>query len=209
MNTPTIRPAGLRDATHLAALVDIAGEGFASYFWSQMTEPGQSPFEVGRARARRDEGAFTWRNGHIAEVDGDVAGALVGYRIPDTADPAHFKELPPIVRPLAELEAEAPGHWYVNVLAVFPEYRGKGIGAALLHHADLIGKAVAPTRHGAHRRLAKRGRGAALRAERLPRRVAPAGGAVSGLQTRRRLGTPHQIAFLNCEGRLGLPDEPC
>jgi len=144
MSAPTIRPAGLRDATHLAALVDIAGEGFASYFWNGMTEAGQSPFEIGRTRARRDEGAFTWRNAHIAEVDGDVAGALVGYRIPDTADPAHFKELPPIVRPLAELEAEAAGHWYVNVLAVFPEYRGKGIGAALLHHADLIGKAVAP-----------------------------------------------------------------
>lgn len=144
MNTPTIRPAGLRDATHLAALVDIAGEGFASHFWSGMTEAGQSPFEVGRGRARRDEGAFTWRNAHIAEIDGDVAGALIGYRIPDTADPAGFEELAPIVRPLAELEAEAPSHWYVNVLAVFPEYRGMGIGSALLRHADLIGKAVAP-----------------------------------------------------------------
>ena len=56
MGAMRIRPATLSDATHLAALVDIAGEGFASYFWSQMADPGQSPFEIGRARAMRDEG---------------------------------------------------------------------------------------------------------------------------------------------------------
>lgn len=144
MSEPAIRPATPRDATHLAALVDIAGEGVASYFWGQMAEAAQSPFEVGRGRAQRDEGSFTWRNAHIAEVDGDIAGALVGYRVPDSSDPSEIKALAPIVRPLAELEAEAPGHWYVNVLAVFAEYRGRGIGAALLRQAETIGKASAP-----------------------------------------------------------------
>lgn len=144
MSAPLIRSATIRDATHLAALVDIAGEGFASYFWGQMAGPGQSPFEIGRMRARRDEGSFTWRNAVIAEIDGDVAGALVGYRIADSTDPADITDAPAIVRPMVELEAEAPGHWYVNVLAVFPEYRGKGIGGALLARADDIGRAVAP-----------------------------------------------------------------
>jgi ribosomal protein S18 acetylase RimI-like enzyme len=144
MTASLIRPATLRDATHLAALVDIAGEGLAGYFWSEMAGVGQSSFEVGRGRARRDEGAFTWRNAVVAEVGGDVAGALVGYKIADIADPRDLEEAPPIVRPLAELEAEAPGHWYVNVLAVFPEYRGQGIGGALLRHADALGKATAP-----------------------------------------------------------------
>lgn len=142
MDRFTIRPAVFRDATHLAALVDIAGEGFASYFWGQMAETAQSPFEVGRARAQRDAGSFTWRNAHIAECDGDLAGALVGYRIAD--DPDVGDDLPDIARPLGELEAEVPGHWYVNVLAVFPEYRGRGLGGALLHQADRLGRAGAP-----------------------------------------------------------------
>jgi len=144
VSEPTIRPATLRDATHLAALVDIAGEGLATYFWGQMAGVGQSPFEIGRIRARRDEGAFTWRNAHIAEVDGDVAGALIGYRIADDAAEEDLSGTPDILKPLAELEGLAPGHWYVNVLAVFPEYRGKGIGKLLLNRADEIGRRDAP-----------------------------------------------------------------
>lgn len=137
-----IRPARLADATHLAALVDIAGEGFASYFWSGMAADGQSPFEVGRARAMRDNGSFSWRNAHVAEVGGDVAGALVGYAIDDPVDPVSVAEASDLVRPLMELEAEAPGFWYVNVLAVFAEYRGRGIGQALLANADALGRAA-------------------------------------------------------------------
>lgn len=142
MTRSAIRRATITDATHLAALVDIAGEGFASYFWGRMAAAGQSPFEVGRARAMRDEGAFSWRNAHIAEADGQVAGALVGYVIDDPVDSQAAAEASDLVRPLLELEAEAPGHWYVNVLAVFPEYRGQGIGRALLAHADTLGRAA-------------------------------------------------------------------
>ena len=139
MSSITIRPATLRDATDLAAFVDMAGEGLASFFWSEMAEPGQSPFEVGRARAMRDKGSFSWRNAFLAELEGNVAGALVGYTIPE-ADPAEIAQMADVVRPLGELEAEAPGYWYVNVLATYPEWRGHGIGTALLGKADQIGK---------------------------------------------------------------------
>lgn len=137
----SIRPATPRDAMDLVAFVDMAGEGFASYLWSTMTAAGQSPIEVGRARALRDDGAFSWRNAHVAEVDGAPAGALVGYVIADLA-PVDIARMPALVRPLAELEALAPGHWYVNVLAVYPEFRGKGLGKALLAHADQLGRAA-------------------------------------------------------------------
>ena len=39
---------------------------------------------------------------------------------------------------MQELENLAPGTWYVNVLAAYPEQRGKGYGAALLGLADRI-----------------------------------------------------------------------
>ena len=41
-----------------------------------------------------------------------------------------------IVRPLVKLEAKAPGSWYVNVLATFPEFRRQGLGRKLLQLAD-------------------------------------------------------------------------
>ncbi len=126
----------------LVAFVDMAGEGFASYFWSTMADAGQSPIEIGRARALRDTGSFSWRNALIADVDGAAAGALIGYVIDDPVNPAEIANTPELVRPLAELEAKAPGHWYVNVLAVHPEFRAHGVGAALLARADELGKAA-------------------------------------------------------------------
>jgi ribosomal protein S18 acetylase RimI-like enzyme len=40
------------------------------------------------------------------------------------------------VQPLVRLEARAPGSWYVNVLATFPEFRRRGIGCELLVVAE-------------------------------------------------------------------------
>ena len=40
------------------------------------------------------------------------------------------------MRPLVLLEAKAPGSWYVNVLATFPEFRRQGIGLELLAIAE-------------------------------------------------------------------------
>jgi len=137
-----IRPATRFDAMDLVAFVDMAGEGFASHFWSTMAAAGQSPIEVGRSRALRDTGSFSWRNAIIAEVDELPAGALIGYTIADPVPQTEIDETPELVRPLAELEAKAPGYWYVNVLAVHPEYRRHGVGAALLAHADAIGRAA-------------------------------------------------------------------
>lgn len=140
MTKRVIRPATLRDATDLAAMVDMAGEGLPTYFWSQMVEAGQSPIEIGRMRAMREEGAFSYRNAQIAEVVGRIAGGLVSYAIADASDASEIAEMHEIARPLALLEAEVPGYWYVNVLAVYPEFRGQGIGRELLSKADQLGR---------------------------------------------------------------------
>ena len=43
-----------------------------------------------------------------------------------------------LVRPLVELESHAPGSWYVNALAAYPEFRGQGLGTRLLSEAEAI-----------------------------------------------------------------------
>jgi ribosomal protein S18 acetylase RimI-like enzyme len=134
MERPSIfRPATKADAAALAVLVDIAGEGMPAYMWSTLAAPGQSALELGRDRAQRETGGFSYRNSVVAEVGGEVAASLVGYRLDDPYDlEANLAETPDIVRPLVRLEAKAPGSWYVNVLATFPEFRRRGIGARLL-----------------------------------------------------------------------------
>jgi ribosomal protein S18 acetylase RimI-like enzyme len=139
----TLRPATPRDATDIVLLGDMAGAGLPSHLWKLMAGPRQSPLEIGRVRALREEGSFSYRNTHMAEADGAVAGVLVGYPLADPVEIGKLEEMHEIVRPLALLEADAPGHWYVNVLAVYPEFRGRGIGERLLALADELGRATA------------------------------------------------------------------
>lgn len=88
------------------------------------------------AGARREEGGFSYRNAIVSEVDGKVAGCLIGYPNPDEPEVIDTDTIPPMFVPLQELENLAPGSWYVNVLAAYPEYRGKGLGTALLDVAQ-------------------------------------------------------------------------
>lgn len=141
-----IRPARPDDAPVLARLVDIAGEGLPMHLWSRMADPGEQAMDVGIRRAAREDGAFSYRNATVIEADGRVAGMLVGYRLDDPYDTGDLSELPEVVRPLVELEAEAPGSWYVNVLAVLPEFQGRGLGPKLLQLAERRGGESGATR---------------------------------------------------------------
>jgi ribosomal protein S18 acetylase RimI-like enzyme len=135
---PRFRPARKEDARALARLIDIAGEGFAKHLWTQAASPGESALDVGTRRAEREDGGFSYRNATVAEIDAKIAGLLLGYRLADPYDTGDLAALPDLVRPLVELESQAPGSWYVNALAVFPEYRGAGLGSQLLAEAGRL-----------------------------------------------------------------------
>jgi GNAT superfamily N-acetyltransferase len=135
------RQATPADASAMADLVHFASEGLALCLWTSVAPPGGDPWAIGRERARRDAGSFSYRNTIVAETGGRVAAGLIGYPIADLPEPLPAN-LPPIVVPLQELEDLVPGTWYVNVLAAYPEHRGKGYGAALLGLADRLARAT-------------------------------------------------------------------
>lgn len=137
---PPFRSALIEDAPVLAELVNYAGDGLPLHLWSKMAAPGESAWEVGRRRAARPEGGFSYRNATIIEQRGECAGCLIGYEIPDQPEPIG-SDLPAMFVPLQELENLAPGTWYVNVLAVRPQFRGLGLGTRLLDLADETGRA--------------------------------------------------------------------
>jgi ribosomal protein S18 acetylase RimI-like enzyme len=127
------------DADILAELINHAGEGLPDYLWSRMAEDGQTPREVGRARAVREDGSFSYRNATMIEHNAEPAGCLIGYVIaknPESVDPG----TPPMFVPLQELENLAPDTWYVNVLAVLPRFRNLGLGSTLLRVAEHTGR---------------------------------------------------------------------
>lgn len=142
---PPFFAASPDDADTLAQLVDMAGEGLPRYLWERMAGPGETAWDVGRARARRDEGAFSYRNA-VTLRDGDdptgaVIAALIGYDIGDQPEPIGADMLAMFV-PLQQLENLAPGTWYVNVLATLPAHRGRGHGGRLLAFAEARARAA-------------------------------------------------------------------
>jgi ribosomal protein S18 acetylase RimI-like enzyme len=135
-----IREARATDADHLTRFINMAADDLPLHFWTRSVGPEGDPWAYGRERAARETGNFSFRNAWLAEMDGDVAACLLGYAaetVPAPIDP----DTPPVLVPLLELEALAPGSWYLNVLATYATHRGKGLGSALLAHAEDIARA--------------------------------------------------------------------
>lgn len=135
---PPYRRATPADAAAMAELVNMAGEGIPLHVWTRMAETGQSPWEIGQERARRETGAFSYRNAIVREQDGEVVACLVGYALEAASAPVDYSEIPPMFVPMQQLEDMVPGTWYVNVLASYPDHRGKGYGHGLLDIAEAI-----------------------------------------------------------------------
>lgn len=83
----------------MAELVNFAGEGLPLYLWSRIAEPGQSPWDIGRQRAARESGGFSFRNTVVRKADGRAAAALIGYPLPDQPDLSVYDDLPPMFVP--------------------------------------------------------------------------------------------------------------
>jgi len=140
------RQAQESDALDLVCLIDSASRGLALWLWSTRREPGQATIEVARDRIRTQTvSPLHFRTFTIAEIDGVTAGALTGRLIPIPYERGDSADLPDAFGPLLELEAVAAGSWYLNVISVYPEFRGRGIGAALLRKAEKIARLAAAT----------------------------------------------------------------
>ena len=139
----TIRNAGPGDCLAIAELALIAGDGMPGFFWADSQQPGQSLAEVGAGRARLPGANFSWRNCLLASIDGEVAAMLLAYRLPSAdendEDPADFPEF---ARPLIELEQCVPESFYITMLAAYPQFRGLGLGSALMGRVDALAGAA-------------------------------------------------------------------
>ena len=133
-----IRRARPADAEALVDFVEFASEGLVHRVWAAMAEPGESLRAVGLRRARREKGDFSYKKAFLAEDAEGIAAGMIGYALPEAPEPQDLDSLPPLFRPLLELELLAPGSWYVNVLATYPGCRGQGFGTALLEEADRL-----------------------------------------------------------------------
>ncbi len=131
-----IRKAVPEDAGQLAELMNAAGEGLPAWLWSQMAGPAEDVMSFGALRVAGTDSSFSYRNAHVAELDGAIAGMLLGYQLDNPYDVSALDDCPEVVRPLIELESRVPGSWYINAIATVPAVRGQGIGSRLMQLAE-------------------------------------------------------------------------
>ncbi len=125
------RRARVEDCAKIAALYSISSDGVADYIWRKLAGPGEEPLEVGERRYAREDTVFSYKNCVVAEQDGEVIGMLVAFPMePDPGEDEPEGEEDPVLAPYGELER--PGSFYVCGMALFPEHRGRGLGARML-----------------------------------------------------------------------------
>jgi GNAT superfamily N-acetyltransferase len=146
-NSAAIRPARPADAPVLAALTVHAGHGVMDVFYAGLV-PGLSTQEAVEQRRIRSAGNYAeWPRWMVAE---DTAGAVLGGVNAFAHDVFGESPADPLIGPdrhaalasLSRLEDQARGTYYLNLIAVSPAARGKGIGSLLVAEAERQARAA-------------------------------------------------------------------
>ena len=133
----TIRQATTQDALHVAAIIDIAGHGIDLDLWLERRDEDHSVLSAARRLVLDDASLpYHYTNACMIEVDGKVAGGMVGGLTVEDDAPAQW--IPPYLVPLLALETRLPGYWSVVAVALYREFRGQGLAARLLDHAGKL-----------------------------------------------------------------------
>lgn len=127
------RPAQKSECRTIARLYSISSDGLADYIWTTLAKPGEDILDVGERRYSNEELLFSYKNCIAAEYQGGIIGMLVAFPmyLPDGPNAANEPDL--VLAPYAKLEKDSS--YYIMGVAVFPEYRGKGIGTRFLELA--------------------------------------------------------------------------
>lgn len=131
MGEINIRPATKEDCGKIAALYSISSDGVADYIWTKLAAPGEDILDVGKKRYEREGLAFSYENCDVVESDGKIVGMLVAF--PMQVDPSEV-ETDPVLIPYSKLEED--DSYYICGMAIFPEFRGRGLGTRLLSLAE-------------------------------------------------------------------------
>jgi ribosomal protein S18 acetylase RimI-like enzyme len=134
-------PATKAQCRQIAELYSISSDGVADYIWMTLAAPGEEILDVGTRRYQREESVFSYRNCTVAMADGRVIGMLVAF--PMSVDP-DYEEADPVLAPYSRLEED--DSYYVCGVAVYPQWRGRGIGQRFMALAE---------QHARERRLDK------------------------------------------------------
>lgn len=85
--------------------------------------------ERGRQYMRAD-GTEGWQSTTIAEWAGDIAGLSIGFTVDESINDQSAKH--PVLDQLITMQRKVIGNRFIDSVGVYREFRGKGIGRALV-----------------------------------------------------------------------------
>jgi len=129
----TFHPAVKSECRTIARLYSMSSDGVADYLWTTLAGEGEALLDVGKRRYSREDTPFSYKNCVIAEPEGRIAGMIAAFPMPGPEENTRYAESDPVLAPYSKLERY--NSYYIAGMAVFPEYRGKGIGATFLEIA--------------------------------------------------------------------------
>lgn len=139
INPLRIRAADEKEAYHIAELINIASSNLEINDWEaeltpDMKERGMSPLDVGASHVLDPNHNFHYSNTKLAVQADKVVGLLLSYPIKQKSDKdrANLSAENQIYH---DLKQRAVGYFYIDSLAIYPDFQGKGIGSQLLDHA--------------------------------------------------------------------------
>jgi len=137
-----IRKATSQDARIIAELADMAAEGLEVADWRQKAGGQVDPLAVGQQVALDPKSHLYFENAYFAEDDNQIQGMVLVRKIPEESleDIAPILEKEPEAIVLWELEQQITDHLAIEILAVYEDFRQKGLGQKLLDHAVQLTK---------------------------------------------------------------------
>lgn len=136
-----IRDARPSDASFLAGCI-LAGMHLAD-FEERLDDDVSDILERLMECEAREDTLYTYSHTRVAEVDGNPAGALLSYPgvlYKDLKEKTFREFWPAFFSQFGNDDPETdPGEYYLDSLAVHPDYRRRGIGRALLDDGIRIG----------------------------------------------------------------------
>ncbi len=134
-----IRDATLHDTRDIAKLIALSSDGVAEIEWHEEAEKKHcDPLDIGESTYRNPQGDYSFSNTTILEINDEVAGMLLAFAMPD-AEPRNTENRPAVdddnvFAPYIYLEE--PNSWYICGVALYPQYRGRGLGTRLMDLAN-------------------------------------------------------------------------
>ena len=139
---PSIRPAQVADIPHLARALMSASGGLTEAVYEGAI-PGRSTDLIVEHLFSRPNATTSFTNCLVAESEGRVLGSIHAFPMNDMggdpADPLVSGDRLYLYTPFEQMHAD--GSFYIMAVAVYPEFRGAGIGRRLIAEAEAAAKA--------------------------------------------------------------------